>query len=366
MKTFWWILFPFVLLATAFCDAGEATNFVARLTPIPPFPALQAAAKASGIPLKGIDRPIGTNRLSPGDSATMLVSWHKQGGWRTQWLIYFQAATNAQPSPPKPRQPTVLYTSTGNRFEFADSPAMLHVRTIGPFVEPNAGRKQSAFKDKSAMIRANKTFLALGLDGAAPVLHRMYRLEQQQKDKSGFNFGISSKTFTRAQINRGRKIAARLHITKEDERSLAGGVPALFSYFSTVQQTPELESILLKVLRMPSVWSIVKNLGISPGIQIGRPLVRLHPVSLAGWALPGRSLYALPVEVTLNQHRALMLTMIVTTPRPPLLVCGGIVGFLAEDPAHQQNYLTLRVISAHCGNGASKARQAPLPTVPSK
>lgn len=78
---------------------------------------------------------------------------------------------------------------------------------------------------------------------------------------------------------------------------------------------------------------------------------------MGGWELPERSLYAPPVEVTLNQYWGLTLTMIVTTPRPPLLVCGGVVGFLAEDPYDRENYLTLRVVSAHCSIGTPKDRQ---------
>lgn len=54
-----WILFPLVMLAAHLCGAQPGTNFIARLQPIPPFPALQAAAKARGIPLEGIDRAAG-------------------------------------------------------------------------------------------------------------------------------------------------------------------------------------------------------------------------------------------------------------------------------------------------------------------
>jgi hypothetical protein len=79
------------LLAARLCDAEQATNFVARLKPVPPFPAMQAAAKAKGIPLEVIDHPAGTNALSPGDSVTTLVTLHEKGHRITQWLIFFRS-----------------------------------------------------------------------------------------------------------------------------------------------------------------------------------------------------------------------------------------------------------------------------------
>ena len=48
----------------------------------------------------------------------------------------------------------------------------------------------------------------------------------------------------------------------------------------------------------------------------------------------------------LNKQPALRVTFVVTSPKPPLLGCGGIVGMLAEKPGEKETYLTLRVISA--------------------
>ena len=132
------------LLAAYFSQAA-ATNLVAKLAPTPPFPGIgTAAAAAAGIPVTGWDAPSDGTNLVPGDAVIYLVTLHERRRPLTQWLIAFQATTN--PPPPvgkpadnpaaKPRPPMVLYTSTGNRYEFSRSPARIRMRLLGPFPNP--------------------------------------------------------------------------------------------------------------------------------------------------------------------------------------------------------------------------------------
>lgn len=360
------ILVSVVSLAACLCGAEPATNYITRLAPVPACPALQAAAKDRGILMSGFDPLAGTNALAPGDSVTMLISSHVGKHPATQWLMYFQVTANAKGSPKKPEPPTVIYTSTGKKFEFPESPAMIRVRTLGPFTESNSRGGQPMLEDKAAAIDVNQTFLGLGLDGAVEALCRLYQLRDPAKDRATFGFSIANRAFSAAQVNEGQMAAAKWHITAAEERSLAGGIPALLSYFETIEQTPELDSIMFKVLSLPSVWSIMRHLGITPGIEVARPANRVEPLSLPAWNLPaGSPLYALPVAVALNQHPALALTLVVTAPHPPFLTCGGIVGFLAENPDKKEDYLTLRIVSAHYGTRASKAAPDP-PAIISK
>jgi hypothetical protein len=358
MKTGSRILLLVALLAVPLWRATGASDFIAKLEAIPPFPSVRAAAKAKGIPFEGIDPIRRTQALFPGDSATALVTLHKKGREPTQWLICFQAAAESKAREGEAPHPETLYTSTGGKLMFAWHPAMLTIRTIGPFTAPGSSRRAPSLNDRSARITVNQTFLALGLDQAAAVLHRVFNSRPPTNGPTKFGFGISSKPFTSQQISRGRRVAAWWRITPEQERALAGGVPALLSFFNTVQKTPELESILLKVLSRPSIWSIVGHLGVSVNLAIGQPKDRVGPLHLADWGHPADSrLFSLPVEVLINKHHALTLTLVVTAPHPPLLTCGGIAGFLAENPDRQDNYLTLRVISAHCRASDVKAGQ---------
>jgi hypothetical protein len=72
------------------------------------------------------------------------------------------------------------------------------------------------------------------------------------------------------------------------------------------------------------------------------------PANPADWDLPASApVYYFPCMLRLNGEPALKITFVVTTPQPPLLICGGVVGLLAEKVGDNETYMTLRVISAH-------------------
>ena len=73
----------------------------------------------------------------------------------------------------------------------------------------------------------------------------------------------------------------------------------------------------------------------------------------AQWGVPdGSRVFTLPIRVELSQQPALNATLLVTDPRPSLLACGGIVGFVAQNPKNDEIYVTLRVISTRWSTGA--------------
>jgi hypothetical protein len=148
-------------------------------------------------------------------------------------------------------------------------------------------------------------------------------------------------------------MAARYYVTPLEERAVVGWDPALDAYFNIVGATPNLRDILWKVLSLPSVWSFIKNHGVN--VEFGFDNDSVSQFAAVPWALPATSpVYSLPSLLTINKHRALAVTLFVAAPQSPLLVCGGVVGFLAENPEDDDNYLTLRLLSAH--------RHAPSPS----
>lgn len=346
------LILSFVFAGAPFCGAARSTNVLAHLDPVPPFPELSAAAKAAHIPLDDI-RPSTDTDLLPGDCVTALLTLHEKGNRRTQWLVYFQVIADP-PSvvPAKPEKPLVLYTGTGNKFEFPQSHATLRIRALGPFVNSESFWGEPVPKDKSSATSVNKSYLALGLDKGAAAVCR-WNLAEGQTKVTNYDFWFSGKPPGSAGIAKNQKAAAALHVTADEERAVTAWYPALTSYFSAVGETPNLESIMWKVVSLPSMWSIVKHVGITAAIWVDPKSVSelaLPP----GWNMPPAPVYTVPMHVDLNHRRALDATLIVTVPRPPLLTCGGIIGFVAQNPNDSENYLTLRIVSAHCGDSVSE------------
>jgi len=105
------------------------------------------------------------------------------------------------------------------------------------------------------------------------------------------------------------------------ERALAGGIPALFSFFDVVQHTEGLEDILLNVVRKPSLWSVITHIGVSVNLRVD--VKNMLPADPTPWgSLSGSPMYYFPLMLDLNRELALKVTFVVTSPRPPLLACG--------------------------------------------
>ena len=328
-----------LLFANPLWGAEVAPDLQARLARVPLCDALSAWARTNRIPVESIDPLVESDTIKPGDSVTALVTLYEKGPRQTQWLLFLESV---KPDPKELEENTsktmVIYNSFGNKFEFRSAPAFVTVRILGPF---NAAEgKPAKAQDRKAHFVLNQGYLGLGLDQAVAAMLRM------KQSKTFGPMASGTAPFSEEQIAKGRKLATALMITPAEERALGGSFPALLSYFGTVQETPGLQDILMKILDRPSIWSILLHGGVN-SVDFSWQLDHLGPAQASSWDLPAPlSAYYLPMVLNLNKHPSLRLTLVVAPPRPPLLACGGIVGVLAEKPSDKDTYLTLRVVSA--------------------
>ena len=331
------LLLFFAFVVRGFCAEEPQPDF-SKFSMVPPGSDVLAAAQARNIPLSGSD-PVGElGVLNAGDNFTAVVTLCEKKGKRTQWLLYLEAlAASPKELRGKTREPTVLYSGRSNRFEFASSPALVRLQTLGPFGGTNS--KSNKVHEDSTTFSLDKGLLSLGLDRAAAIVWHAI----QTNESGQFYFGSSPPNA--AQVAEARRVAERLQLTVEDERALAGGIPALFSYFDVVEHTEGLEDILLKVVRKPSLWSVIRHIGVTVNLRFD--VKHIAPAKPEQWNLPAEApIYYFPMGVDLNNQPALTVTFAVTSARPPLLTCGGIIGMLAERPGDKETYLTLRIVSA--------------------
>lgn len=332
--------FAAVLVAGRVLAAENGPDFT-KFAAIPPGPDVVATAEARKIPLSGSDPPGEPGEIHPGDSFTALVTLCEKGGKRTQWLLYLTALPDKPKESGKTNETIVLYSGRSNRFEFASSPAQVRLETIGPFSGATSKKK---VPEKSETFTLDKGLLSLGLDQAARTVWRAV-----QANESG-HFYFDAAPPNAKQMAEARRVADKLQLTLDEERALGGGIPALFSYFEVVQHTEGLEDIMLKVVRKPSLWSIIRHVGVAVNLRF--QLKQITPAEPGSWgSLAGASIYYFPMALELNQQLALTVTFAVTDPRPPLLSCGGIIGMLAEKPGDKETYLTLRIVSARLASG---------------
>jgi hypothetical protein len=296
-----------------------------KLKPVATCPALLNAAATNHIAMTQVDPTDDTNTLRAGDSATILGTLFLKKN-QAQWLLAIESAAPKKEPAKKPAPMVVNLFDTPITFESKPVPARL--RMLGPF-SVSAASKQLKPEDKKTRFWLNESFLGVGLDQAAAVISR--------------RFHAMATNSTTISTNSYRDVK----LTPAEKRAISGAVPALMSYFDIVEHTEGLEDLLFKLVKMPSLWSMVRHGGVEAGLQIGKEASEANPVD---WNLPTSvPVYYLPCTFTLNGQPAVNITMVVTSPHPPLLICGGVIALLAERPGDNETYMTLRIVSAKRG-----------------
>jgi hypothetical protein len=271
---------------------------------------------------------------------TGLITVFEKRGQKSQWLLYVEAVeATAEEKARKPRPPFAWYVGAGDKVTFVPSEAPVTLRLLGPFADGTG--KPPKVLDQRARINLDPGFLSIGLDEAAGAFHRM----RQNKLHGGFP--VRGRPFTEPEIAAGKRAMAALQLSAKEQRAIAGSQLALMSYVHLVQETPGLDGLFYKVVKLPSVWSLVRHLGVSPSVQLEKKYVA--PTSASNWSLGETPCYTFPLSVRINDQPALITTLVVAPAHPPLLECGGIVGLLAEKPDDKNTYLILRIISARQG-----------------
>lgn len=332
----------FVISSGARCADAPAT-LPLKLRPVFTCPALARAAETNHIPIDGFDPSTNSKTLRPGDSATILGTLILKRN-QAQWLLYIEATEPDPKKPNKPEKPMVV-NLFGAPISFESKPVPAHLRMLGPF-PMNGPSKQLKPQVRNEQFSLNESFLGLGLEQAAQVIYEKNQSRHSARDSSPTNSPAAGDKRTNASNTN-----ASPKLTPEQKRSISGAVPALMSYFEIVQHTQGLEDLLLKLVKLPSVWSIVRHVGVSADFGFGK---EAYPANPTDWNLPASvPVYYLPCLFRLNGQPALKVTLVVTVPRPPLLISGGIIGLLAERPGDDDSYMTLRIISARQGLNAN-------------
>ncbi len=322
-----------------------ASNSWAEASPvglIPPFPTAFSAtsehATAQGCVWRRFTAPA-SGRAQVGDRAWALVT-AAEGDRRKQWLVDLEVGTPTADEQKKIKNPPpfIMYVNTGSRIEFQNDYLLLELRTSGPFLAGKNETKRN--RPRSARAAVNGDHLMLGFDRACAAMLRLKALRPDQSDQRGLGLSFSTQPFPPEETAKNKELAEKIGLTSEDEKAFAGTAPALLSFFQIALTTPGLQDIFKEVLDLP-LWSIISRGGkIEPDFKLeGEHMVEVPSDS-------GDRRFLLPMMLRLNGKPALHVTMIVTTPRPPLLTTAGIVAVYARHPTDPKKTATIEIVSA--------------------
>jgi 23S rRNA maturation mini-RNase III len=328
-KIFSLAVFVLALASIETHSLAGAQELFPKLRAIPACAAVAAAASTNSIPIAGTDPQLATNLLHSGDSVTILGTIFLKKK-EAQWLLYIEAE---KPGINVTNGPPFVMEMFGRKMSFESKQVPAKLQLLGPFEV--SGNSHPKFQHQTAELTLNESFLGLGLERAAAVIYN-----QLTNSTSADNSKLTNRSGQISNPKNNKKL------TPEEQRAVAGSIPALMSYLRIVEHTEGLEDLLYKLVKLPSPWSIVRHLGVNAGIYFGREALPANP---ADWNLPPKTpVYYLPCDILINDQPAARITLVVTTPNPPRLVCAGVVGVLAEKAGDDETYMTLRVISARC------------------
>lgn len=311
-------------------------------------PALLEEIRKAGIDLSRTNPVSRSPGLCAGETANALVTLHEKGSKERQWIIHLQVLPDRTNSMAKQTtRPLTIFSSTGSKFEFFSTNRSLNLRTLGPFQTVGGRPKKGKSQDLNVDAIINEGFLELGLDRAADAIERTIRTWAARP-----HFSFSPSPPTASERAKGKELAAKVGLLPEEERALCAAGPALMSYLTLTQNSPGLQEIYYALMDWGSIWSVVSNGGVRD-VNLTFQSRRTRKANEEDWNLPsGVGVHYLPVVLELNKRPALEITLVVTSPKPPFLISGGIIGLMASKPGDDNTLLTLRLLENPQSNKA--------------
>ena len=347
----------FVGLAIAIPNASPALGAdefadADRSTYLAPLPEVALFAAENAIPLEGIRVAGASDAPRPGDLVVLLVTLFEDGEHR-QWLVTLTTEELSEADrEKKPPKDAVVYTVTGQTLRYPSAWTAVGIRIAGPYGDPSQRRGDTPLHlDRRSRTLGRDAFLSVGFDRwCALVLSAFPKIEGDSRVAPGHIepgqvLSWAGKPFAADQIRNGKRLAAEVGITPEEERFVAGSMPALNGFLHLAAKTPGSEDIMLQILKVPSLWSIVRQ-GLDFRIKLQSGSLSL--IEAKRWNLP-TPVYRMPLTLRINGEDALDCTLAVTEPRPPLRTCAGILGISASSPQKIGTSVAVRVVATRRG-----------------
>ena len=342
-----------VLLATTSSAAvtGPSPRTQSPLTEVALNPGLIAYAAQHAIPLEGIEFSADIDRSHKGDETVFVFSLQQDKGFK-QWLVRMVADDlNSQKGESKSLKESTMFTSTGQELHYIHSPTALAVEFIGPF-DPGTD-SDANFSIKRARTLVSAESLRQGMD---QYCHSGLEIAARLKT-AGITVPIYYGGYNRPStgaIAAGRAAAAAFQLTPEEERLAFSVYFSLQAFYSAATEISACRDVMEQVLQKPSLWSLLGNLGVNTNFDYGWQEVE----TAVGNKFPTQApVYLLPVRLSLNNRPAVKVTLAVSSTRPPLRNCAGIVALCAEHPTDETKRIFIRLVSAHAAKTAAPGKR---------
>ena len=323
--------------------ADERPRLADPFTEVKPVPALVAFASDHQIPLAGIDMAEAGAAPKKGDEVTLLVTLLK-GTAAQQWLACVAADDLTETeSRLKPPRDAVINTSTGRALRYVTTRTALRIRFIGPFSPDSSTARE---RNEPALVKEARTlvspeYLNAGFDGYCRSALEIAPRVKAARVTPYYSAGSAPRA--PEELKAAKPFNDAVHLTPEEERLESGVYFSVTTFFSAALEVAAFRDVLEQVVKMPSVWSVITHAGVRMLFTYWWMDVREIGGSQVGAA---GLVYQFPLSVYLNGALGTKTTLAVSSPRPPLQTCAGILAMCVEHPTDESRRLYIRVLAA--------------------
>jgi hypothetical protein len=158
--------------------------------------------------------------------------------------------------------------------------------------------------------------------------------------------GFAQRDVMRGRVALGRS-APILELDRKafaDVQAAACGVAACQSFFRTLRSNPATKDILYEVIALPSLWSVITNLGVNVSFEadfFAAERVRQGQLSNAN-----RELWSVPCNLQLNGQPALLARIVAGPSGSPDAAAAGIFAIVGQHPSSPDRRLNVQLLGS--------------------
>ncbi len=165
-----------------------------------------------------------------------------------------------------------------------------------------------------------------------------------------FGAGYAQRDVMRGRVALGSD-AEELELTLaayEDVQTVGRGVAGCERFLSILRSNPVTKRILFQVIALPSLWSMLTNLGVSTKFEVDFfASQRVDPDRLPS-TVEG-PVWSAPTMLRLNGQPALLARIVAGSPASPHGLAAGIVGVVGRHPGDPDRSLHVQLLASRSG-----------------
>lgn len=132
-----------------------------------------------------------------------------------------------------------------------------------------------------------------------------------------------------------------------DIETVAEGVASCDRFFAILRTNPVMKQILYEVIALPSLWSIVTNLGVRAGFGIDFfTATRVAPERTANACGP---VWSVPMTIDLNDQPALLVRILAAPSHGPAAAAAGVYGLVGQHPRDAGRRVHVQLLASRRG-----------------